>query len=312
MNKRAIWIGVAFFLVIILGYVLFTLAPRFAVDKEKQTTLQIALGNRIDTVLYNFTPNGVLQSAPFAGEGTVVSRARRGDIGLALSAVTPDDGIGTMLVLETAEGSRVLADPDAIRDVPAISFDGLLVAYAELALPFGETFYSENISNWHVYVMDVASGETQDLGVGYAPYFISENPHVVIYSTPDGIASYVINGSESAWMSDGHPASVTTKAVQASLDGTQLGVFNNLTKGYSVYTITQAFPLELSALGEPPAAFEQAAFLSGYLYGTVYNRETGMYELWRYSHEEIEAPFSKGGEVIYTFAADQIPYQLIP
>ena len=312
MDKRAVFAGLAVVFLIVLGYVLVTLAPRFIQQTTETAPLQIALGSRTDGALYDVLPDGTLQSAPFGGEGTVVARTRRSDIGFVLSAVTPVDGIGTMLVLETATGNQVLVDPDAVRDTPAISFDGSLVAYAQLALPFGETLYSDSVADWHIYVMDVLSGETQDLGVGYAPYFISENPHVLIYSTPGGIASYVINGSETAWMSDGHPATLTARAVVASSDGTHLAAYNELTGRWSVFSITQSFPLELSAVGEPSRAFEEVDFRGRYLYGTAYNQEAGAYELWRYSKEEIEAPFSQGGAAIHSFAPEELPFQIIP
>jgi len=313
MGKRAITVVLVLILFVFFGaFILWVMGERIIPPPSVKGSLELMTGTRVDTTLLSSSPSGTLSNVSFNGEGIVVSRTRRPEINMTVSAVTPFDGFGTALFLETSEESRVLAEPDQVRDTPSISFDGTLLAYAELAVPFGETTFSENVSNWHVYVMDIASGEREDIGVGYAPYFISNDPNVLVYSAPDGIASYVINGSERAWMSDGHPTSLTDRAVIASPGGERLAAYNPLTRHYTVYEITQSYPLQLSAIGEPQFGFEQVVLSDSHLFGITYNDGDGSYTLWRIANADLAAPFSEGGEPLYNFTDGEIPYQLIP
>jgi len=312
MKKQLIFLSVALLILLGIFIVWMVVGVRNQPQSSETGSLEILTGTRTDTMLQHMSPLGSPSAISFGGEGEIVSRTRRMELGMTVSAVTPPDGFGTMLLLETSEGSRVLADPDQIRNAPSLSFDGTHVAYAELALPFGETLFSENVLDWHVYLMDVASGEREDLGVGYAPHFIAGAPNVLMYSTPDGIASRVVDGSEEMWLSEGHPVSLTDQAVVASPDGGHLAAYNPLTRQYTIYKVTQSYPLQLSAIGEPQFEFEQVALSNSHLFGTTYNSGDGTYTLWRIPNEKLDAPFSEGGEALYIFADGQIPYQLIP
>lgn len=277
-----------------------------------EAPLQISLGSVIDARLTELV-NGALANAAAPEEGSVVSRARRSDIGMSATALMPPNTLGAALILEARDSSRKFAGSATMKDAVALSFDGGLIAYAELNAPPGSLLYSENVSDWRVRVLNVATGEESDLGAGYAPYFISHNPDVLVFSSHDGIVSVELGSDEKPIIFSQNTTENIVYAAHASPDGRSLLAHNALTGQWDIYSITQAHPLALSASGAVQSPFDRVALSDTHLYGVYRDEATNTMTLWRYPLDAI-APLMRleDGELLYTFAESENPYQIVP
>lgn len=274
--------------------------------------VQIALGSFIDARLTELR-GGKLADALSLSDASVVARARRQDINTAVTVIRQSDKIGGTLVFEDQNGNEFLDAPFGVKDAPAVSFDGSLIAYAALALPVNEAMYSENVSDWRVHLFNTKTGEDTDLGVGYAPYFLSQNPTVLAYSSPEGIVSRAVESGETFAFETPRGIGGTARAPHISPDGGHLISYNAVTRQWSIYTILEPHPLAISALGEVQSAFDRVALSDTYFFGIHRDETSGAMTLWRYPLDAI-APFMRleDGELLYTFADSENPYQIIP
>lgn len=276
----------------------------------KETPLQIIVGNFFNATIFELS-NNRLQDVSFTSTSgdNITSRFRRPNIGAAMTVFQESGALGNALILETAEGNQFLETPFGIKDVPALSFDGSLVAYSELALPVG-TLSSEEVADWRIRVLDAESGEITDLGIGYAPYFISQDPDIVLFSSPEGIVSINLETEERSVFAD-RTVSQIAHAAHVSPDGTHFAAYNDVTGYYSIFRIVDADSLEVSAVGEIFQNFELSALSDQYFYGAHRDQETDIFTIWQYALKDI-APLVTEGMRIYTFEEGVVPYQLIP
>lgn len=314
MGKRWLLIGIVVIVLAALGYAVYTLTPfiREKTGAPREQALEVVLGSVINGTAYTLS-KGALSEAPQISEGSLVSRFRRPQIGQTLSFIMPPNTLGAALILETSEGFRQLGGPSSMKDAGVLSFDGGLVAYAELNAPPGSILYSENISDWRVRVLNVATGEENDLGVGYAPHFVGENPDTLVFSSPEGIVSTDLEGVGASAVFAGSGVESVVHAARVSPDGAHMVTHNELTGQWNIYTVTQAHPLALSALGAVQSSFDSVALSNTFFYGAHRDESTGATTLWRYPLDAI-APFMalEDGELIYSFANGEIPYQIVP
>lgn len=281
-------------------------------QKAVEPALQISLGSFIDARLTELN-RGKLADALSLGGASVVSRARRQDIGAAVTVIRQPNEIGGVLVLENQNGNEFLNVPFGIKDAPALSPDGSLVAYSMLALPLGEALYSENVSDWRVHLFNTETGEDTDIGEGYAPYFMSQDPIVLAYSAPEGIVSFEQENENISAFALPNNIGGTARAARVSPDGAHLIAYNAVTRQWSIYAILESHPLEVSALGEVQSSFDHVALSDTYFFGIHRDEASGTMTLWRYPLNAI-APFMRlgDGELLYTFADGEHPYQIVP
>lgn len=310
MKKAHIfWVLVA--LVVAVGAYLLYNNGFFDGDKKEATApLQVSLGSLVDARLYELD-GGILTDVSFIPDGSIVSRVRRHDIGATASIIMPENEIGNVLVLENSGQSQQLSDASSIKDAVAISPDGAYVAYAELNLQFGSTLYSENVSDWNIKLLHVATQEVISVGVGFAPYFIGENGTTLVYSAENGIAGYDIASKETFLVLPELAVEYTVYATHVSPDGSFLVPYNSVTRKYNVFAITEASPLEISAVGNVARSFEKIAVTNNAVYGIQRNQETNEHTLWRSALSESFLSVVPE-ELLYTFTLDVIPYQIIP
>lgn len=317
MVKRTSLIVAVFALVILIvvlaglyGARYFNLLP--STQQEGAAPLQVSLGSVIDARLFELT-SGALANVAEPGEGSVVSHTRRQSIGMAATTLMPPNTLGAALILETPDGSRELTGPATMKDAVVLSFDGGLIAYAELDAPPGSLLYSENLVDWRVRVLNVATGEESNLGTGYAPYFISQNPDVLVFSSPEGIVSVELGSGEAPTLFSQSVIESTLHAAHVAPDGARMVTYNALTRQWNIYTVTQTHPLALSALGAVQSSFDRVALSDTHFYGVHRDEAANAMTLWRYPFDAI-APLMRleDGELLYSFAEDEIPYQIIP
>lgn len=311
-DKKSLIIFAAVTVVVFaLGALLWFVFPNGG-QKANEPALQISLGSFIDARLTELN-RGKLADALSLGGASIVSRTRRQDINATVTVIRQPNEIGGVLVLENQNGNEFLSAPFGIKDAPALSPDGSLVAYAMLALPLGDALYSENVSDWHIHLFDVGTGEDTDIGEGYAPYFMSQDPTVLAYSTPEGIVSFEQENENTAAFALPSGIGGTARASRVSPDGAHLIAYNAVTRQWSIYAILEPHPLAISALGEVQSAFDHVALSDTYFFGIYRDETNGMMTLWRYPLDAI-APFMRlqDGELLYTFADGEQPYQIIP
>lgn len=311
VKRTPLLVAVSVLVILIVVLAGFFAVRYFNLVPVGETPLQVSLGSVIDAQLFELT-SGAL-AIVVAPEGSVVSRARRSDIGTEATTLMPPNTLGAALILETPDGSRELAGPATMKDAVALSFDGGLLAYAELDAPPGSLLYSENIADWRVRVLNVATGDASDLGVGYAPYFISHNPDVLVFSSLDGIVSVELGRGEAPVLFSQSAIESVLHAAHASSDGRSLIAYNVLTEQWNIHSVTQTHPLKLSALGAVQSAFDRVALSDTHFFGVYRDEATNAMTLWRYPLDAI-APFMRleDGELLYSFAEGEIPYQIIP
>lgn len=275
-----------------------------------EPALQVTLGSFIDARLTELK-KGALENVSFSEAGSIVARSRRHDIGSAITILLRPNELGGTLVLETpqGQGNQTLSAPFSVKDMPTLSFDGSMVAYAALAVPPNEALYSEKVSDWHVHTFDVASGEDKDLGVGFAPYFISQSPAILLFSSPDGLVTVNTETGERSVFAD-RKVTNTTHAARVSPDGSRLAAYSDLTRRYGIFDITSPQALQVSAVGSIGTALESLALSNRYVFGVNRDEASGTFTLLRYAFDSITAP--DVGEVIHTFSTDELPYQLVP
>lgn len=308
-KSLTIFAGIAF-LVLASGILWFV----FSSGRQTATgpALQITLGSFIDARLTELR-TGKLADALSLGGASVVSRARRQDIGAAVTVIRQPNEIGGTLILENQNGNEFLDAPFGIKDAPALSFDGSLIAYSALALPVNEAMYSENVSDWRIHLFNVANGEDTDIGAGYAPYFVSQIPLVLAYSSPEGIVSFAVESGEMSAFEIPRGIGGTARAARVSPDGKHLIAYNAITRQWSIYTVVEPHPLAVSSLGEVQSAFDRVALSDAYFFGIHRDEATGTMTLWRYPLDAI-APLMRleDGELLYTFIDGEHPYQIVP
>lgn len=314
MKQRWLLIGVAVLVLVGIGYAVYILAPSLpkTIITPSMHTTQVILGSVVDAQAYTLS-NGTLSDAPLAGEGSVVSRSWRESLASTISLIMPPNALGTVLVLETPEGFRQLGSPSSMKDSAVLSPDGMLIAYAELSLPFGEALYSENTDDWHVHVLNLKTDEDTDVGVGYAPYFLSQAPDTILFSTSEGVASVELGSDEEPKVLLQNGMGDIARAARVSPDGAHVIVYDALAGQWNIFSVVQTYPLKLSALGAVQSSFDHVALSDDYFFGGHRDEATGSTTLWRYPLDGI-SPFMRleDGELLYTFAEGENPYQIVP
>jgi len=306
MKSRAVFLVVALVVLVGVGYIVLTQSK----SGLREDPLQIIVGNFVDAKVYEISKNA-LQDVSFSSGNSVTSRSRRKDIGSTMTIFKQPDEVGNTLILETATENRFLDTPFGIKDRPALSFSGSLVAYAMLDLPPG-TLSSENVSDWRINVLNIETGEVEDLGVGYAPYFVSGNPDVVLFSSPEGIVSVNLQNKERRTF-ESRTVQYITHAAHASPDGAYLAIYNDLTTHYSIFEVQEISSLQLNPIGEIPEKFDTIALSNAMFYGVHRDEEDGSVTLWQYPLDTIIPPItSVTGDMLYTFDEGVVPYQIIP
>ncbi len=309
--------GIVVLLLIVVAWSVFF----YKSDSGQQTeevSLHLTLGSLVDAKLFMLEKGNLREVAVAVPStvraGSVVSQARRGDGHMVATAVMSQGAFGTAVVLEKDAMPQKINEPSAVRDSIALSFDGSRIAYAELALPLTETLYSEEVDDWHIKVVDVATKKVTDLGTGYAPVFIAGNPDILAFSTPRGIitASLAEDGSsaDSTLFID-RTVQNTSYAMKGSPDGKHLALYNALTKRYSIFSVANAEAFSLSAVGEIRTPLERVALSDTHLYGVMRDGATGTMTLMRYAFDQITNAGAEG-DVLHTFTESEIPYQIIP
>ena len=312
MNTKSILLVLLLVVIIIVGgYFFVDRDALFSVEQEP--AVQVTLGSILDSQLYTVSKGELIEEVVPEESGTI-SRYRRHDLGQVLSIFTPPGTFVGMLHLDTGDGTgEFLQTSTGITEFASLSPDGAFVAYSRLNLSLDESLYSEDTADWNVYLYDIERNREIDLGVGYAPYFILSNPYyVVAFSTPEGIAAvqYENNGQFKNLFTDRVVDNVT-KAARFSPDGKTVALYNEITKRYSIFTITQPESMRVSAVGEVRKTLNPVALSDTHFYGVYWDEETDIRELWRYPLDEVGS-IDLEGELLYTFNSDQLPYQIIP
>lgn len=272
---------------------------------------ELILGNNTEAGLFAIQNNALVQKNSF-GEHSALSRVRRADLLSAITVVKPNGQIGDKLLLETKQDNRLLDVPLSVKDTPALSFDGSLVAYAELALPIVEFLDSALVRDWRVRLVDLESGEVRDLGVGYRPFFISESPQVLAFSSPEGLTAVVLESEERIILPH-LPVEDVSQSMHVSLTGSYLVAYNSATKHYGVYAITDPISFEIQALGEVPDTLEHIAISEGTIYGIRRDVTTGLLILVSYEIKDFVPPRYIGmPNIVFTFPETAVPRHIIP
>lgn len=312
MNKKLIigaLIGVGIVIVALVLWLNPELRARLWSMKKPELPPQIIVGSFVDAQLYELSGD-MLRHVSVASEGSVTSRTRRADVGTASSVFLPVGTLGNEIILEKKEGSEVLDLPFSIKDTPTFSFDGTHLAYAELAPELVGMLYSEEVSDWRIQVVNLETQKITDLGAGFAPYFISDSPRVLLFSTPEGVTSVNLENGERVVHRE-FPVLFTPHAAHVSPNGEVLVVYNPTTRHYSIFSITDPSSFQVSALGEVPVLLSPVALTNATLYGVHRDETTNVFTLWKYPLKELQ-PLVANGTLIYTFEANIIPYQLVP
>ncbi|MEK7613966.1 MAG: hypothetical protein AAB439_03795 [Patescibacteria group bacterium] len=303
-----------YFAFVILSLLLLSVVGWFFFSKilltDKREPTQILIGNYIKADAYE-VGDEKLTPLPFINDGSVLARARLPNTKTTVSIVRWPNQIGNVIFLESAEGNKVISDASSIKDAISFSPDGTYVAYAELNVPFGSTLYSENISDWNVVLQNIDTEEKEVIGVGFKPYLVSENPKILIYSSPDGVVAYDYLLKDKMVLLPDRPVGYIGQAALVAPRGGHIAFFNPVTKRFSLYSVKGEFPFELSALGEVPAAVDAAALDAASFYGITRNQENNEFILQRYQFADFIEP-AIPSEFLHTFEAGYVPYSIIP
>lgn len=277
---------------------------------DARTSLHVLIGNYVEASAYRFEGEQLVP-VRFAQEASVLSRSRLLDSQASVSIVRFPDQFGNVVFWESPGKNGILHDASSIKDTVTVSSTGQYVAYAELNVPFGSTLYSENLSDWNVVVQHTETEERHVLGVGYRPYIISENPLVVMYTSPAGVIVHDYELDEKVVLLPDRIPTQTNHAAFVAPNGGHGAFFNPTTNRFSVYVLKGDFPFELSALGEVPAAVDIATLTDTAFYGIVRNQENNEFTLWEYRLEDFIQP-ALVGKLLYIFESGHIPYSIIP
>lgn len=308
MGKRS-YVFFTIGVILLLVFIVWFFTPQVP-SSEKNSSIQVLLGSYVMASAHEIF-NGELIPLSFTNDGSVLSRAYFANAGTTVSIVRWPDQIGNVVFIESSDENKVIDSASSIKDTVSFSPDGTLITYAELNVPFGSTLYSENILDWNVVLQNIETEEKTILGAGYRPFIVSENPLILIYSTPEGVVAYHGTSQERVVLLPERNIEHILQAGIASPGGEYLGFFNSTTNRFSIYRTEGEFPFTITPIGEVPVPVETAALSKDAFYGVIRDQETNQRQLWRFAYKDFIDP-SFPRSLIHTFVEDTPVYSIIP
>lgn len=228
----------------------------------------------------------------FPVEGLVIDYAERGTVRVA--SVANPATMTSELYLLGDEPVQLTEDRYAKTGI-AISHDGSRIAYSAPANKLlGGPFFSVQTEDSTVMVMELATREVTEVGVGHGPQFVDANdPSKIIYSSAEGLVLHDLAAGLIAVNSLFPPLS-TGYPVRISDDGTKALVFNSEQSQYGIHTI-DATTLEHTLIAAIPDSFVSAVLTDTHAYWVKQGFDAPN-ELWSLSLAEGSAP-----KKLYTF-----------
>jgi len=179
-------------------------------------------------------------------------------------------------IVATAEGQEVFLLSDDIVQLTsdglqkaslALSADGTMLAYAALTDPREDGFILST-SRWTVRVVDIASGQSRDLGTGFGPeFFVRDGISYLLYTTPTTLAVFntqAMKGHQTFFFT---PSAIDYTA-RVSADGSHFAIRAATTGQFVIYSIDS---LEGTLASTPVQTIEpiltDAQWVDGALYG---------------------------------------------
>ncbi len=186
--------------------------------------------------------------------------------GVRAAIVSNNDGTQDTVLL--SDNNRTLTTDGLRKAALALSPDGTKLAYAALtelregeqAVPF--------TGRWTVRIVDLATGESMDLGLGFAPEFFSrDGADYLLYTTPTQLTIFDIAKKSASGTDFFTPSSVDYTA-RISEDGTYLTIRSAVTGKFDVFTVDSIEGrLALSPVGTVDTQLTDTQWVGDTLYG---------------------------------------------
>lgn len=260
---------------------------------EETKQLVIAGGNPgVPTKFKTFTPFG-REEMVFGVEGLVIDYAERANVRIA-SVANPKTMTNELYMLKD---TPVLLTEDLYTKTDiAISHDGSHIAYSAPAEKrLTGPFFSLRAEDWTVQVMNLATREITDIGLGHGAQFVGTGASLkLLYSTTEGLVLVDLDTSERV-SNENVPAFSASHPIRVTSDGSKVLIFDPSLSTYRVYSINLE-SLELMPLATLPHQFAGAILTDTSVYWVKKGVEGTPSELWSLSLEEGATPHRE-----YTF-----------
>jgi len=239
--------------------------------------------------------------------GTVVEYKEAEDVAVAI--LRSDDALPrpTTEVYVLGDTPRALTDDGYAKAGLAVSHDGTKVAFARINEDRSYQQFSSLLSDWMIVVVDVATGEQEEVGTGFGAQFADPaNAGVLLYATEEGVQAVdVVSGAVA--VNEFVEVASAHYTPSVSPDGSHTLVYNPETQRYAVFEITSLFPsLTLTPVSQISDALVHAVMQNDTVYG-IAKGEGDALELRAYAVGDLST-----GRVVRSLPAGNQIYQLIP
>lgn len=199
-----------------------------------------------------------------AGKETVGDYASSRGVRAAILS-NPD---GTQEVVLLSDHNRKLTSDGLQKATLAVSPDGTTLAYAALTQPREKETFSSFTGRWTVRLVDIATGKSTDLGVGFAPeFFTRDGNNYLLYTTPTQLAVYDLKKNSTIGTDFFTPSAVDYTA-HISPDGAYLAIRSAVSGKFDVFAVTgvDGF-LALSPIGSIHTQLTDVEWVGSVAYG---------------------------------------------